>query len=490
MTGQTWTGKQLKEDILELVSSFVEAGFTKGEVVAFYCDDKYLASNAIALLAVMTSGAIYTGGDFKYPYREVLTLIDDSGASYIIASESTLEMAIKVAKELPRVKKVWVIDPPSDHLVGESIFALPRSAIRQPLPKVIPKDIAVIGFSSGTTGKPKAVLRDHRGCVAFKAIAEWPSDMSTENSTMLVSAPFYHMSDVNLMLNSLFAGSKIVLHTYAERCFPFAAKYKCTSAFFVPSEVSHYAKHDLDVDTPLVLEDLFIAGSTFSKVICGIFAKKYNVKHCRNSYGSTEMGWQTIPPKFMDVCLKCSGIPTAGSSFKIIDSETGQKLGPNQVGEIYATGPQLAVGYLNNEKANRESFDKDGFFATGDGGYYDKDGMLFVTDRFKEIIKCEGIQVSPSELESLLVNHPAVLEAAVIGFVDEEKGESPKAFVVRAPGAQVSEQELVDYIAQQVAPYKQLRQGVEFLDAFPRTLIGKIDRKELRARQQKSKIMH
>lgn len=263
----------------------------------------------------------------------------------------------------------------------------------------------------------------------------------------------------------------------------------------------------------------------------------------------------TSSPKSDGFSIKSSGIPLHGTTIRIVDQDTGLPVQSfNEVGEIYIYGPQVTPGYLRNEEANKSSFMSDKkFFRSGDAGYIDPRGHLFVSDRFKEVIKFDGVQVSPSELESILREHPIVKEVAVVGIPDDLHGQVPKGFVVlnfvpaslssgtdtqtmmanetsgtEKNGKEIRgeeednimkpdddgcdgsclketelcsfstekeklsyfsslsldklEKELIVFVSNQVAPFKQIRGGIEFLESFPRTIIGKIDRKVLRSK--------
>jgi 4-coumarate--CoA ligase len=164
----------------------------------------------------------------------------------------------------------------------------------------------------------------------------------------------------------------------------------------------------------------------------------------------------------------------------IVDPATGESLGLDLDGEVWVRGPQAMTGYLNNPQATAATIDPDGWLHTGDIGLIDADGHLYVVDRLKELIKYKGFQVPPAELEALLLTHPAVADAAVIGVPDEEAGELPVGFVVLKPGAQATDHEIMAFVAKQVAHYKQLRR-VSFIDTVPKSASGKILRRLLRA---------
>lgn len=172
----------------------------------------------------------------------------------------------------------------------------------------------------------------------------------------------------------------------------------------------------------------------------------------------------------------------AGTEMRIVSLDDPDKdLGVGESGEILIRGPQVMKGYLGRPDATAAMIDTDGWLHTGDVGHVDADGWLFVVDRVKELIKYKGFQVAPAELEALLLTHPGIADAAVIGVYNDEHNEIPHAYVVRQPTApDLSEGEVMMYVAERVAPYKRVRQ-VTFIDDVPRAASGKILRRELRA---------
>ena len=173
------------------------------------------------------------------------------------------------------------------------------------------------------------------------------------------------------------------------------------------------------------------------------------------------------------------GITAPGTETKIADPVTGADLGTGEEGEVWVRGPQVMAGYLNNPQATAATVDTDRWLHTGDLGYMDADGHLYVVDRLKELIKYKGFQVPPAELEAVLLRHPDVADAAVIGLPDDEAGEIPVGYVVLRPGATASPAEIMRFVAGDVAHYKQLRR-LEVIDAIPKSAAGKILRRVLR----------
>ena len=198
----------------------------------------------------------------------------------------------------------------------------------------------------------------------------------------------------------------------------------------------------------------------------------------RQGYGMTETSPVThsSPADSTKAKLGSIGPAAPNTEVKLVDPATGAELEPNQEGEVCVRGPQVMRGYLNNAQATAQTIDADGWLHTGDIGYADEDGHFYIVDRVKELIKYKGFQIAPAELEAVLVTHPAVADAAVIPFPDDEAGEVPKAFVVLK--SEASPEVIKDFVAARVAPYKKIRE-IEFIDQIPKSLSGKILRRVL-----------
>ncbi|KAJ8944987.1 hypothetical protein NQ318_010189 [Aromia moschata] len=178
-------------------------------------------------------------------------------------------------------------------------------------------------------------------------------------------------------------------------------------------------------------------------------------------------------------CVGALGLPVPNTEVKIVEADdaSGTPLGPNQVGELLVRGPQVMKGYFN--RPEEKNVFLDGWLRTGDMMYYNDDGFLFITGRLKELIKVKGFQVAPAELEELIRDFPNVVDSAVIGVPHEKHGEVPRAYVVPKQGAKIDEKKLREYVASQVAPYKQLTGGISVVDSIPKNASGKTLRKDL-----------
>lgn len=197
-------------------------------------------------------------------------------------------------------------------------------------------------------------------------------------------------------------------------------------------------------------------------------------------YGLTESVSAAISQKADDVVLGSVGIIVPNLQATIIDPETMKSLPAGQVGELWMKGPSIMKGYWHRPDATASTIVQGGWLRTGDMAKITSDGHFWIIDRLKELIKYKGLQVAPAELEETLITHPEILDAAVLGIPDEAAGELPRAYVMLKPESKLTEEDVKKYVAQKLAPHKQLRGGVIFTQAIPKSASGKILRRVLK----------
>ena len=301
---------------------------------------------------------------------------------------------------------------------------------------------------------------------------------------MIAVLPFFHIYGMQVLMNAgLRAGATIVTMPRFDLAGFLAAhqRYGVTRSFVAPPIVVALAKSPLvDGCDTSTLQMITSGAAPMSADLAVEAGRRLNCEVVQG-YGMTELspvshltpsGW-FVPGSV--------GVSAPNTEVRIVDPVAGEDLPDGMDGEVWVRGPQVMKGYLNNERATAETVDKDGWLHTGDIGHIGTGGHLFVVDRLKELIKVSGFQVPPAELEALLLTHPAVADAAVIGIADEESGEVPVAFIVRRPDAVVDPVDIMQFVQDRVAGYKRIRR-VTFLEAIPKSAAGKILRRELTAR--------
>jgi 4-coumarate--CoA ligase len=229
-----------------------------------------------------------------------------------------------------------------------------------------------------------------------------------------------------------------------------------------------------------------------SPEIIALLQKKFPWTGFRQGYGATESTAciSCHPPTHYDYKYATTGgMLVANTVAKVLDLTTGKEMGIGETGEICAQGPQIAMAYLDNPAASAETFDKDGFFHTGDVGHIDAEGLFHIEDRIKEMIKVKGLQVPPAELEDLLLGHPEVEDCAVLGIQDEYSGEKPKAYVVLKAGVPESDEvgkRLLQFVKERKVRYKWIKE-IEFTEAVPKSPTGKLLRRILKVKDKEGK---
>ncbi|RZC42127.1 AMP-binding domain containing protein [Asbolus verrucosus] len=345
--------------------------------------------------------------------------------------------------------------------------------------EVNPKeDVSLILTSSGTSGLPKCVELTHfslRMSLISCSMQNYADINGRE--TILGYLPFFHIFGNLIGLTSIFSGAKLVILEHFEVFFKIIQNYKITQLFVTPQILKFILYTPLSKSYISSIKDVLCGSSSITKDVEEMAKKQLYIKSVRQIYGMTEIcGPITIMSK-NTIKSGSVGKLVPGLQVKVCDTENEQPLPPNRNGEIRVKGDGLMKGYLNH---NETGLDEEGFFKTGDLGYYDDDELLYVVDRIKDIIKYKGFQVSPTELENILIEHPAVEEVAVIGIPEEKAGEVPLAFVIKQPGKDVTEEELIRYVSDNVSTEKRLYGGVKFVTQIPKNSTGKILRRELK----------
>ncbi|XP_051150944.1 4-coumarate--CoA ligase 1-like [Andrographis paniculata] len=489
-TGDVFTHSRVELTARRVAVGFHNLGIRKGDIVMLVLHNS--PEFAFALLAASFIGATATTANPLYTAAEIANQARISKPHLIITHACYIDKVKLTATEISA--RIATIDaPPSPNLIDFS--DLMRSDEKL-LPKVEidAEDTAVMLFSSGTTGLPKAVMLSHKNivtCISQQIDGENPAVHTEPEDLTICILPLFHCySLISILLCNLRAGAGIVVMPKFEinELLKLIQKYKVTLASFVPPILLAIVK------SPAAASDYDL--SSVRRVVCGaapmdrrlelsVQAKLPNAIIAQG-YGMTEAGVVTTSPGFSKFPRKFKpgscGTVIRNSAIKIVDPLTGASLPRNSAGEICTKGDSVMKGYYKDEEATRRTIDEEGWLHTGDIGYVDEDDQVFIVERLKELIKYKGFHVAPAELEALLVSHPAISDAAVVPMMDEAAGEVPVAFVVRsAGGGNISEHEIKEYVSEQVASYKRIHR-VFFIDEIPKAPSGKTLRKNLRSR--------
>ncbi len=498
----TMAGLDARSDSLAV--ALAGSGFAAGDRLAVYVQNN--PAFVIALLAAWKAGGAAVVINPMNKGRELKYLLADSGASALLCLDDLYESVAKevIATGETAVRTVITCSPldeqsrnderlfagvqwlrPEGTLDLEEIFS--QNDGRKPAP-VDPgsDDVAVLCYTSGTTGVPKGAMCTH-GTMVFNSqtYRDWMG--FTGEDSVLGVAPLFHITGlIGHMGVALLAACPLVINHRFEAGVVIDAIREHQPTFTVGSITVFINLSGL---AGAAREDwssfrmIYSGGAPIAPAITDQFMAKTGL-YIHNIYGLTETNSPShaVPlgkkaPVDPNTGALSVGVPVFNTVVRILD-EAGKEVPVGQIGEIATSGPQVVPGYWNKPEATAESL-PGGELRTGDVGFMDSDGWFYLVDRKKDMINAAGYKVWPREVEDVLYGHPAVREAAVVGVPDKYRGETVKAYVSLKPGATVTEEELIGFCKQQMAAYKYPR-SIEFVEDLPKTTTGKILRRELR----------
>jgi long-chain acyl-CoA synthetase len=422
---------------------------------------------------------------------ELRYVLADTQANFVVTDVERLATVREAAAELPHVRYILVqggTDNREASPVELGLDGLLQAEPEKSLPDISPSDIAIMLYSSGTTGRPKGVLLSHSNLVASaEAVLEAAMLDTWQGPRITLSAmPIAHifgvaiMSDLLMTPEQLAGQSKLIQMRWfdPERFMALIHEHRCTTIAAVPTILAVMLNHPSASKYDLsCLSEVICGGAPLPVELALKFIERYPCR-IREVYGLTEAtGLGTSNRRTETFRPGSAGRAYCNTELQIFNDDD-HPLPPGERGEICLRGPIVMQGY-HNRPDETEKIMRSGWLHTGDVGYLDDDGYLFVVDRKKDMIIRGGENIFPAELEAVLHEHPAVAEAAVVGVPDEIYGETVVAFVVAKPGAQATEAELIEHVGTQVAKFK-APSRVHFLPALPKGGIGKILRRELR----------
>ena len=477
-SGGTLSYTDLARLVRRCAAGLAARGLRPNEVVGIYSPN--VPAYAVAFHGVASAGGASTTANALYTVDELAFQLRDARARFLFTVPALLERALPAAREA-QVEEVFVF--------GEGEGATPFASLLEanedpPTLEIDTADHVVsLPYSSGTTGFPKGVMLTHRNLVAnvLQTAAVRPLGPA---DVVVGVLPFFHSYGQTVVMNmSLRYGATVVTMPRfdLEQYLALSQEHGATLAYVAPPLVLALAKHPLVADYDLsTLRSMLSGAAPLDAELARACSERLGCEVVQG-YGLTEVSPVShVTPIGAPLRPGSIGPLAPGTEARIVDVATGEDVEQGESGELLLRGPQVMKGYLNDERATAAAL-VDGWLRTGDVGSADADGWFFIVDRIKELIKVKGFQVAPAELEALLLTHPAVADACVIGVPDEEAGEIPKGFVVLQGDA--TPEELMAYVAERVTPHKRIRR-LEVVDTIPKSPSGKILRRVLAERER------
>ena len=434
------------------------------------------------LFGVAKANAVIVSVNWRLAPPELLHIINDAEAEILIVGEEYFPVIAKIRDELKTVRKVVAF---GRHAEWESFTAWrDRQSATDPNLPTKPTDTAVQFYTSGTTGLPKGAELINRNFSAMMPLwtKEWLLAPGVPN---LVCLPMFHIGGAGWGIAGLFAGATnhVMREFVPAQILEAIQRERLQIMLLVPAMILFLIQAPQIRETDLSSLRLIVYGA--SPIPAELLKQAMTIFPCgfQQVYGLTETtGAITVlpaedhDPNDAQKLLSC-GYAQEGVELRIVGND-GQDLPAGQVGEIAVRSAQVMGGYWKLPEATARAVQGDWFF-TGDAGYLDDKGYLYIYDRVKDMIVSGGENIYPAEVESALFGHPSVADVAVIGIPDERWGEAVKAVVVRKPNVEVTPAELINWVRERIAGYK-LPKSVDFIDALPRNPTGKILKRELR----------
>ncbi|MDP2729221.1 MAG: long-chain-fatty-acid--CoA ligase [Dehalococcoidales bacterium] len=494
--GKRYSFNELNERVNRLGNALLNLGVQKGDRVGMLqvntnqCVEAYFA--------VAKIGGIYLPLNFRARGNELTYMLNTAEANALFIGERYIDLVNSIKPELASVKNFISLDSRHDGLLyyEELIKSAPANEV---FTDIADNDTTILMYTAGTTGFPKGVMLSHNSFSLYVLENVTPADPVTEDSNIL-TVPLYHVAGIQAMMAAIYGGRTLVMERQFEpvEWMTLVETEKANRAMMVPTMLKQlidhpdFSKHDLSS-----LKVITYGAAPMPLEVIKRAVELFHGASFINAFGQTETASTitTVPPEDHDLTgteeekakklrhLASIGKPMADVEMKVVDEE-GNDLPQGEVGEIVARGPRVMTGYWKDAEKTSKTIDKDGWVHTGDIGYVDEDGYFYLAGRATDMIIRGGENISPEEVEGVLLSHPKVEDGAIIGVPDEEWGEVPLAVVVAKKGETVTAEELMEYCRVNLASFKRPR-AVVFIDELPRNPMGKIIKKELREKYGK-----
>lgn len=468
---------ELSDRVCRLAQSFRDGGVSMGDRVGF------VGLNHPAFIEVMLAtqvlGAIFVPLNFRLTADELCYIINDAGIHTLVADDQLVPVVESTRSKLPGKR---YISSESEHSNWESMEQLMLS--NDPITTTVDSgqhDVAIIMYTSGTTGRPKGAMLTH-GNLIWNNIQTAYAFPTMSSDVSLVCAPLFHIGGLNVTtLSTMQAGGcLLILRSFdPEQALADIEQHQVSSLFAAPAMLLFMSQHPSFAERDLSsIRQMVVGAAPVPKSLLETYQAR-NIE-VNQGYGLTETSplVSFLMAQYSDSKLGSAGKPGLFGELKIIDAHD-KSLASGEVGEILYRGPNVMKGYWNKPEATAEAINSAGWFHTGDAGYLDEDGFLFISDRVKDMVISGGENVYPAEVEGVLYEHEAIAEVAIIGLADEKWGEAVTAVIALNPGKSVTLEQLREFAGDKLARYK-LPLRLHLIDALPRNPAGKVLKFELR----------
>ncbi len=483
--GREITNKQIRDNQNRLGNALKKLGIQENEVVAVSmsnCPEVFESFGAIFRI-----GGIALPILFVLPENEIRFILEDSEAVAVITDMVLAEKITKAAEGLEKIRHIIVLggEYPGTHSYEK---LLQESSDQLEIVEREPDDLAILMYTAGTTGKPKGVLLSHGNLIA-QAEAAYAAMEMTKPSISIICLPMAHIYGVGVYntgtLNEFPESKSVMVRWFVpEEIMELIQKYKVDFFPAVPTMFALIYNHpDVDKYDLSSLQDCVSAAAPLPAELRKGFTEKFGCT-MRQLYGLTESsGIGAIFVPSMPYKEGAVGKPYPSMELKIFD-DNDNELPPYEVGEIVLRGPQIMKGYLKRPEETAQAL-RGGWLHTGDVGYLDEEGYLYLTDRKKDIIIKGAENIMPHQIEEEIYKHPAVAEAAAVGVADPVYGEDIVAYVALKPGMEATAEELLQFCKERLPSFKCPREVI-ILETLPKSSIGKILKRELRSMYSRS----
>jgi long-chain acyl-CoA synthetase len=483
----TLTYREVVSMVNCIANGLYDLGLRKGDRLCIFTANR--PEYIITFIAAASIGVVVSPMNPSYKEREVAYQLENAEAKAILLQKELVPILRLVLDQhqLPHLQHILVTGEQAPESIPEALpFAtlMRRSSPGQPpAVEISGDDLLALPYSSGTTGVPKGTMLTHRNLTSNNL--QFTMCLGTNfTDVALLFLPFYHIYGVMLTGSFLACSATQVMMERFDllESLELCEKHGVTYYFAVPPIILALANAPIDLSKMKTVKYVFSGAAPLPTDPARRLREKINA-YVVQGYGMTEASPLTHsqPKDPALVRIDSVGLPVHNTEQKIVDIETGEReLPPGEDGELIIRGPQVMKGYWKAPEETARAL-RNGWLYTGDIGHIDADGYAYIVDRKKEMIKYKGFGVAPAELESLLMEHPAILDAAVIGVPDDEAGELIKGYVVIRKGHSPTAEEIIAFANGKLAGYKRIH-FIEFIDALPKTASGKILRRELKER--------